>query len=162
LTFEKVTETVLPIVYRNDRLIQRAEVFVAVPKQEPVQSPAEPISQETVNTSEMSDLNTDVIGNKACHSDRVECADRESDPGPTIEEAKVQSSEEAATSQDIDSGPKAETNDQTEVISDKENVDTLNSGDSKPTQRGKRNRKKSNKKQRNQPKKKNNIDRKGL
>lgn len=34
LTFEVVTETVAPIIYRNDRLIQRGEVFVAVPKEE--------------------------------------------------------------------------------------------------------------------------------
>lgn len=34
LTVEMVTETVTPIVYRNDQLIQRAEVFVAVPKEE--------------------------------------------------------------------------------------------------------------------------------
>jgi hypothetical protein len=33
LTFERVSETVTPIVYRNDRLIQRGEVFVAVPQQ---------------------------------------------------------------------------------------------------------------------------------
>jgi hypothetical protein len=31
LTFETVTETVAPIVYRNGQLIQRGEVFVAVP-----------------------------------------------------------------------------------------------------------------------------------
>lgn len=35
LTFEKVTETVRPIVYRDDRLLQRGEVFVAVPRQKP-------------------------------------------------------------------------------------------------------------------------------
>ncbi|MGO9119697.1 MAG: hypothetical protein ACLQPD_19055 [Desulfomonilaceae bacterium] len=34
LTFEMVSETVVPIIYREDRLIQRGEVFVAVPKQE--------------------------------------------------------------------------------------------------------------------------------
>lgn len=31
LTVDRVTETVIPIVYRDDRLIQRGEVFVAVP-----------------------------------------------------------------------------------------------------------------------------------
>jgi len=34
LTFEVVSETVTPIIYRNERLIQRGEVFVAVPKEE--------------------------------------------------------------------------------------------------------------------------------
>jgi hypothetical protein len=34
LTFEMVSETVLPIIYRHDRLIQRGEVFVSVPKEE--------------------------------------------------------------------------------------------------------------------------------
>ena len=34
LTVEMVTETVVPIVYRNDQLIQRGEVFVAVPKED--------------------------------------------------------------------------------------------------------------------------------
>ncbi|MFW6106895.1 MAG: hypothetical protein ACOC8H_01915 [bacterium] len=33
LTFEVVSETVAPIIYRDDRLIQRGEVFVAVPKE---------------------------------------------------------------------------------------------------------------------------------
>jgi len=33
LTFEVVSETVTPIIYRNERLIQRGEVFVAVPKE---------------------------------------------------------------------------------------------------------------------------------
>jgi hypothetical protein len=32
ITFETVTETVAPIVYRNGQLIQRGEVFVAVPR----------------------------------------------------------------------------------------------------------------------------------
>ena len=34
LTFEKVTETVAPIVYRDGQLIQRGEVFVAVPQED--------------------------------------------------------------------------------------------------------------------------------
>ncbi len=34
LTFEQVTETVIPIVYRDDQLIQRGEVFVAVPNED--------------------------------------------------------------------------------------------------------------------------------
>ncbi|MGH8474953.1 MAG: hypothetical protein ACRER2_04150 [Methylococcales bacterium] len=34
LTFEKVTETVTPVIYREGRLIQPGEVFVAVPKEE--------------------------------------------------------------------------------------------------------------------------------
>lgn len=34
LTFEMVNETVSPIIYFNDRLLQRGEVFVAVPKEE--------------------------------------------------------------------------------------------------------------------------------
>jgi hypothetical protein len=38
LTFEKVTETVVPIVYLNERLIQRGEVFVAVPQDIPSHS----------------------------------------------------------------------------------------------------------------------------
>ncbi|MCC5829131.1 MAG: hypothetical protein JJU36_06750 [Phycisphaeraceae bacterium] len=36
ITFEVVTETVAPIIYRDDRLIQRGEVFVAVPKEDSV------------------------------------------------------------------------------------------------------------------------------
>jgi hypothetical protein len=35
LTYEKVTETVMPIVFCRDRLIQRGEVFVAVPEASP-------------------------------------------------------------------------------------------------------------------------------
>lgn len=34
LTFDKVTEAVMPMVYWNGQLVQRAEVFVAVPKTE--------------------------------------------------------------------------------------------------------------------------------
>ena len=34
VTFEVVSETVAPIIYREDRLIQRGEVFVAVPKED--------------------------------------------------------------------------------------------------------------------------------
>ena len=34
LAFEMVSETVAPIIYRDDRLIRRGEVFVAVPKEE--------------------------------------------------------------------------------------------------------------------------------
>ncbi len=34
LTFEVVSDTVAPIIYRDDRLIQRGEVFVAVPKEQ--------------------------------------------------------------------------------------------------------------------------------
>lgn len=43
LTFEMVNETVTPIIYLNDRLLQRGEVFVAVPKDE---APAISISDE--------------------------------------------------------------------------------------------------------------------
>jgi hypothetical protein len=46
LTFEVVTETVAPIVYRDDRLIQRGEVFVAVPKEK-----ATAVARETATTT---------------------------------------------------------------------------------------------------------------
>ncbi|MBI3248807.1 MAG: hypothetical protein HYZ50_20080 [Deltaproteobacteria bacterium] len=35
LTFDMVSETVAPIIYRDDRLIQRGQVFVAVPQEKP-------------------------------------------------------------------------------------------------------------------------------
>lgn len=38
ITFDRVTETVLPIVYHNDCLVQRGEVFVAVPREAPAPS----------------------------------------------------------------------------------------------------------------------------
>lgn len=47
LTFERVTETVVPIIYRNDRLIQRGEVFVAVPQDDGL-----PVSELTTKTTE--------------------------------------------------------------------------------------------------------------
>jgi hypothetical protein len=54
LTFEKVTETVTPIIYHNDRLIQRGEVFVAVPKQIPLNvadQASEPESSDVTATA---------------------------------------------------------------------------------------------------------------
>lgn len=39
LTFKIVTETVIPIIYCNDRIIQRGEVFVAVPKEQVAAAP---------------------------------------------------------------------------------------------------------------------------
>ncbi len=39
LTCEMVTETVTPIVYRNGQLVQRGEVFVAVPQEIPQKEP---------------------------------------------------------------------------------------------------------------------------
>jgi hypothetical protein len=38
LTYEKVSETVSPLIYWNGRIIQRAEVFVAVPMAVPAQT----------------------------------------------------------------------------------------------------------------------------
>jgi hypothetical protein len=42
LTFEQVSETVVPVVYWRDRLIQRGEVFVAVPQDPPPQERTDP------------------------------------------------------------------------------------------------------------------------
>ena len=46
LTYEKVSETVTPIIYYSDRLIQRGEVFVAVPQNAPEASPSGDGSQD--------------------------------------------------------------------------------------------------------------------
>jgi len=50
LNFEMVTETVAPIVYRDDRLIQRGDVFVAVPKED---VSATPTPAATVTSTEV-------------------------------------------------------------------------------------------------------------
>jgi hypothetical protein len=48
LTYERVTETIAPIVYRNGQLIQRGEVFVAVPMEDVAPSPPPTVQQEVV------------------------------------------------------------------------------------------------------------------
>lgn len=50
LTFEKVAETVAPIIYRNGQLIQRGEVFVAVPEQDGFRQPAQGVGTATTGT----------------------------------------------------------------------------------------------------------------
>jgi len=67
ITFELVTETVAPIVYCNERLIQRGEVFVAVPKEDadkatPVHEPDTASSGQAGSVTESSDVtdSTDV------------------------------------------------------------------------------------------------------
>jgi hypothetical protein len=48
LTYERVTETIAPIVYRNGQLIQRGEVFVAVPMEDVAPSPPPTVQHEDV------------------------------------------------------------------------------------------------------------------
>jgi len=62
LTFDKVTETVTPIIYHNDRLIQRGEVFVAVPKEAPLKvsdQTSEPASLEAAGSAPSEPVSTE-------------------------------------------------------------------------------------------------------
>ena len=51
LTFDVVSETVTPIIYRNQRLIQRGEVFVAVPKEEAAAAACSTITAKPADAS---------------------------------------------------------------------------------------------------------------
>lgn len=53
-TYEKVIETIAPVIYRDDRLIGRGEVFVAVP----MAAEAEPEQTEVTDASSESSCNT--------------------------------------------------------------------------------------------------------
>lgn len=62
LTFEVVNETVTPIIYRDDKLIQRGEVFVAVPIEEKTAATAatEPLVTDASVESRPSDVDTQI------------------------------------------------------------------------------------------------------
>jgi hypothetical protein len=49
VTVEQVSETIAPMIHRNSRLIQRAEVFVSIPKDGPTQNPC----RETAGTDDI-------------------------------------------------------------------------------------------------------------
>ncbi len=64
VTIEKITETVTPIIYYKDKLIQRGEVFVAVPQEvddtskhavDSDEKPSGPEPEQTENTSNKQD-----------------------------------------------------------------------------------------------------------
>lgn len=72
IAFEMVTETITPIVFRDDRLVQRGEVFVAVPKEPQAAVPQE--SNEPAQTSETqtTDSSPDTVENPSVVEDEKE------------------------------------------------------------------------------------------
>jgi len=81
LTFEKVTETVLPMVYRDDKLVQRGEVFVAVPRETP--APVAPTMSEPAQDT--------AAGTSACVEDHEPPSDTEGSPDPESEALEMES-----------------------------------------------------------------------
>lgn len=85
ITFELVTETVAPIVYCNNQLIQRGEVFVAVPKENAAKATHGPNSDATASEQAGSAAESSEV---AASTDKDQEPSNENDTTPDdIEEA---------------------------------------------------------------------------
>jgi hypothetical protein len=105
LTVEVVSETVAPIIYRDDRLIQRGEVFVAVPKREEAADPASTAMAPSSEATAADESTASGAANAAGES----AVDEKSSASGVAESPQPAAEPDAAPAAESGKGPKRRT-----------------------------------------------------